>query len=31
MGFKQKVPRKVHVNIASKGEKEEFKKEQTWS
>ena len=27
-GFKQKVPRKVHVNTASKEEKEEFKKEQ---
>ena len=26
-GFKQKVPRKVHVNAASKEEKEEFKKE----
>lgn len=26
-GFKQKVPRKVHVNTASKEEKEEFKKE----
>ena len=25
-GFKQKVPRKVHVNNASKEEKEEFKK-----
>ncbi len=25
-GFKQKVPRKVHVNTASKEEKEEFKK-----
>lgn len=29
-GFKQKVPRKVHVNTASKEEKEEFKKEQRW-
>ena len=29
-GFKQKVPRKVHVNTASKDEKEEFKKEQRW-
>jgi putative transposase len=27
-GFKQKVPRKVHVNTASIKEKEEFKKEQ---
>ncbi len=27
-GFKQKVPRKVHVNTASKEEKELFKKEQ---
>jgi transposase len=27
-GFKQKVPRKVHVNTASKKEKEGFKKEQ---
>ena len=26
-GFKQKVPRKVHVNIASKEEKENFKKQ----
>jgi putative transposase len=26
-GFKQKVPRKVHVNTASKQEKERFKKE----
>jgi transposase len=26
-GFKQKVPRKVHVNTASKEEKEHFKKE----
>jgi transposase len=29
-GFKQKVPRKVHVNTASIKEKEEFKKEQRW-
>ena len=29
-GFKQKVPRKVHVNTASNEEKEEFKKEQRW-
>jgi transposase len=29
-GFKQKVPRKVHVNTASDEEKEEFKKEQKW-
>ena len=29
-GFKQKLPRKVHVNTASKEEKEEFKKEQRW-
>jgi len=29
-GFKQKVPRKVHVNSASIKEKEEFKKEQRW-
>lgn len=29
-GFKQKVPRKVHVNTASIEEKEEFKKEQRW-
>ena len=29
-GFKQKVPRKVHVNTASYEEKEEFKKEQRW-
>jgi putative transposase len=29
-GFKQKVPRKVHVNTASKEEKVEFKKEQRW-
>ena len=27
-GFKQKVPRKVHVNNASREEKERFKKEQ---
>ena len=27
-GFKQKLPRRVHVNTASKEEKEEFKKEQ---
>ena len=27
-GFKQKVPRKTHVNTASKEEKEGFKKEQ---
>jgi hypothetical protein len=27
-GFKQKVPRKTHVNTASKEEKERFKKEQ---
>jgi transposase len=27
-GFKQKVPRKVYVNTASKEEKERFKKEQ---
>ncbi|MBV9179031.1 MAG: winged helix-turn-helix domain-containing protein [Nitrososphaeraceae archaeon] len=26
-GFKQKIPRKVHVNTASKEEKERFKKE----
>jgi Winged helix-turn helix len=26
-GFKQKVPRKTHVNTASKEEKERFKKE----
>ncbi len=25
-GFKQKVPRKVHLNTASKEEKEDFKK-----
>jgi putative transposase len=32
-GFKQKVPRKVHVNTASKEEKERFKKEpqQYWT
>jgi putative transposase len=29
-GFKQKVPRKVHVNTASNEEKDEFKKEQRW-
>lgn len=29
-GFKQKVPRKVHVNTASDKEKEDFKKEQRW-
>jgi putative transposase len=29
-GFKQKVPRKVHVNTASNEEKEKFKKEQRW-
>jgi transposase len=29
-GFKQKVPRRVHVNTASIKEKEEFKKEQRW-
>lgn len=29
-GFKQKVPRRVHVNSASNKEKEEFKKEQRW-
>ena len=29
-GFKQKVPRKVHVNTASDEEKENFKKEQRW-
>ena len=28
-GFKQKVPRKVHVNTASKKEKKQFKKEHT--
>jgi putative transposase len=27
-GFKQKIPRKTHVNTASKEEKERFKKEQ---
>ena len=27
VGFKQKVPRKTHVNTASKEEKERFKKE----
>jgi hypothetical protein len=27
-GFKQKISRKVHVNTASKEEKERFKKEQ---
>ncbi|HSE99681.1 MAG TPA: helix-turn-helix domain-containing protein [Nitrososphaeraceae archaeon] len=27
-GFKQKIPRKVHVNTASKEDKERFKKEQ---
>ena len=27
-GFKQKVPRKIHVKTASKEEKEDFKKEQ---
>ncbi|HET7284876.1 MAG TPA: winged helix-turn-helix domain-containing protein, partial [Nitrososphaeraceae archaeon] len=27
LGFKQKVPRKVHVNSASEEEKEQFKKE----
>ncbi len=27
-GFRQKVPRKVHVNTASKEEKEDFKKRQ---
>ncbi len=26
-GFKQKVPRKVHVEIALKNEKDKFKKE----
>ncbi len=25
-GFKQKVPRKIHINTASKEEKEDFKK-----
>ena len=29
-GFKLKVPRKVHVNTASKEEKKQFKKEQRW-
>ena len=29
-GFKQKVPRKVHVNTASKEQKKQFKKEQRW-
>lgn len=29
-GFKQKVPRRVHVNTASNKEKKEFKKEQRW-
>jgi len=29
-GFKQKVPRRVHVNTASNEEKEGFKKEQRW-
>jgi len=29
-GFKQKVPRRVHVNTASIKEKKEFKKEQRW-
>ena len=29
-GFKQKVPRKVHVNTASKEEKIQFKKEPRW-
>lgn len=29
-GFKLKVPRKVHVNTASREEKEDFKKEQRW-
>ena len=27
-GFKQKIPRRVHVNTASNKEKKEFKKEQ---
>jgi hypothetical protein len=27
MGFKQKVPRKVHINTAFKEQKEGFKKE----
>lgn len=29
-GFKQKVPRRVHVDTASYEEKEDFKKEQRW-
>ena len=29
-GFKQKIPRRVHVNTASNKEKKEFKKEQRW-
>lgn len=29
-GFKQKIPRKIHVNTASKEEKNQFKKEQKW-
>jgi transposase len=29
-GFKQKVPRRVHVNTASIKEKKRFKKEQRW-
>ena len=29
-GFKQKVPRKVHINTASNEEKNQFKKEQKW-
>lgn len=29
-GFKQKVPRRIHVNTASYEEKEDFKKEQRW-
>ncbi len=29
-GFKQKVPRKEHVNTASNEEKKQFKKEQRW-
>ena len=29
-GFKQKVPRKVYVNTASKEEKKKLKKEQRW-
>jgi hypothetical protein len=28
-GFKQKVPRKVHVNTASSEEKDNFKKDRT--